>query len=380
MALISVQYQQIPPGENERLGAIPWVMAINPGAGASPFPGRNVLGRMQRDDEASFIRRGAEGGRDYARLLAAWYRERPYLAALTVLNEPELAGEDGELLSVFMVACVRELRDLGVLVPLILFNVGMGKPELDEVQYLAAALREPGTILGLHEYSAPTMQTGVGWYCLRYQHTLLELERLGVKSEVWITEAGIDRGGGRGDPPVGTGWRTFCLDDEERFWQQILWYEGRLRSDPRVSKVFLFVRGPWEGRSGWGSFKITDGLVERAVILHRIRLQEELPPAPAPAPSPSPAPAPAPSPVDTASAAILATLWEETARTLIPLNPEAALRRVGAQHGVVPCSHEVYFAGWVAQQYFDPNDDRQRFLLYCPEGHWDEIHFDACDN
>jgi hypothetical protein len=132
--------------------------------------------------------------------------------------------------------------------------------------------------LGLHEYSAPTMQWGTnqellkwgvdpgdeGWHTLRYRKVYRGyLQPNKLEAPLLITETGID-GMITGHPgPSGKGWKDYTGYWEHdlhmgpggpgNYMQQLAWYDAHLQQDKYVLGAAIFAAAP---PSDWQSFEI----------------------------------------------------------------------------------------------------------------------------
>ena len=124
-----------------------------------------------------------------------------------------------------------------------------------------------GAILGLHEYSAPTLQYGYGLHLprrpffpdrgiltFRYRYWYEDMLRpLNLPIPLVITEMGVDGNVGAGRPgPAGWGWLDFAdywrqqklADDAAQFYaDQLAWYDSEMRKDPYVIGAAIFAAG-----------------------------------------------------------------------------------------------------------------------------------------
>ena len=159
-------------------------------------------------------------------------------------------------------------------------NFGTGHPPLELWPHFFPALeavREHEGFLGLHEYSAPTMQFGVhgeeGWLTLRYRKVYRHyLIPAGLKVPLVITECGID-GMVKGHPgPQGRGWKDFVAYWEEQgmgadgpgnYIEQLAWYDSELMKDDYVVGAAIFTMTTTRQ---WQSYEI---LGEAASILQQ---------------------------------------------------------------------------------------------------------------
>jgi hypothetical protein len=159
-------------------------------------------------------------------------------------------------------------------------NFGTGRPELALWTHfrpaLEAAIRHNG-YLGLHEYSAPTMQYGTpqdplgwdadpaqeGWLTLRYRKVYRGyLEPNGLSLPLILTEVGIDGMVGDRPGPQGKGWQDFAeywdelgmgIDAPGNYMEQLAWYDANLRQDDYVVGAAIFSAA---ASPGWDSYEI----------------------------------------------------------------------------------------------------------------------------
>ena len=156
-----------------------------------------------------------------------------------------------------------------------------GTPEWDEFeQFLPAiqAVSRYGGILTLHEYGAPTLDSGVGMalpgrqahpdrgvLTLRYRwwYEALLLPR-GLAVPLVISEAGIDGTIASRVGPEGKGWQDFAdywsqqklgQDKVGAYIRQLAWYDHELQRDDYVVGCAIFTAGAPSG--SWDSFDIT---------------------------------------------------------------------------------------------------------------------------
>jgi hypothetical protein len=143
---------------------------------------------------------------------------------------------------------------------------------------IEAAIKHKG-YLGLHEYSAPTMQFGTpqdplgwavnpaeeGWITLRYRKVYrgyLQPNKLDIP--LLLTEVGIDGLLQNRPGPQGKGWRDFGpywdmlgmgSDAPGNYVEQLAWYDAHLQQDPYVlgSAIFAAAASP-----GWETYEVLD--------------------------------------------------------------------------------------------------------------------------
>jgi hypothetical protein len=151
-------------------------------------------------------------------------------------------------------------------------NFSAGRPEYSEMLIFLPAIRiglKCGAILGLHEYSAPTMQYGFGqgiphrpvypdrgMLTLRYRYWYQDLFLpLDLPIPLVITEVGVDGGVEAGRPgPGGMGWRDFIKywkdsgqsENPAQFYvSQLAWYDSEIRQDPYVLGAAIYQAGSY---------------------------------------------------------------------------------------------------------------------------------------
>ncbi len=200
-------------------------------------------------------------------------------------NEPVFESvEDAEWYAAFEAERTVAMAKLGLRVAV--GNFSTGTPEPEEFEAFLPALstvKKYDGVLAVHEYSAPTLQDGVGTglsgfdplpdhgaLALRYRYWYTEyLWPQGLDIPLIVTEAGVDGGV---LPPQGielNGWRDFdssvaemdeplFVQTPETYLRQLSWYDDQLRRDPHVYGFALFNVGDDDGR--WASFDMTDYL------------------------------------------------------------------------------------------------------------------------
>jgi hypothetical protein len=146
---------------------------------------------------------------------------------------------------------------------------------------IEAALAAKG-YLGLHEYSAPTMQWGTGqellnwgvegsdegWLTLRYRKVYRSyLQPNHLELPLLLTELGIDGAVGGHPGPKGLGWKDYrgywegelgmAPGGAGNYVQQLAWYDAHLMQDKYVLGAAIFAAA---APPGWESFEILDGV------------------------------------------------------------------------------------------------------------------------
>jgi hypothetical protein len=159
-------------------------------------------------------------------------------------------------------------------------NFGAGTPPLEwwpQFRPAIEAAREHNGYLGLHEYSAPTMQFGTpqdplgwgqdpaqeGWLTLRYRKVYRNyLEPNGLMLPLLLTEVGIDGLVTNRPGPPGYGWMDFGgywnelgmgTDTPGNYVEQLAWYDAQLQQDDYVKGAAIFAAA---ASPGWESYEI----------------------------------------------------------------------------------------------------------------------------
>ncbi len=158
---------------------------------------------------------------------------------------------------------------------------------------LEAAIEHRG-FLGLHEYSAPTMQYGTpqemlgwgsdpaqeGWLTLRYRKVYRGyLEPNNLALPLVLTEVGID--GFIDHPgPRGMGWKDFGAywaelgmgtDAPGNYMELLAWYDAQLQQDPYVLGAAIFAAA---ASPGWETYEVLDEVfpfLKQYLSVHPVR-------------------------------------------------------------------------------------------------------------
>ena len=194
-------------------------------------------------------------------------------------NEPvPTDGEQMARLARFEAERTRLLAEAGV--RSVIGNFGAGQPDLalwpQFRPALEAAIKYKG-YLGLHEYSAPTMQFGTpqdplgwgtdpaqsGWLTLRYRKVYREyLEPNKLTLPLILTEIGIDGLVANRPGPDGHGWQDFGgywdelgmgKDTPGNYMEQLAWYDANLQQDAYVLGGAIYAAA---ASRGWESYEI----------------------------------------------------------------------------------------------------------------------------
>jgi len=202
-------------------------------------------------------------------------------------------------------------------------SFGVGWPNVGQIGHYAAVAHycaQHGGGMEVHEYGAPSVLDGDGWYTLRYRRTIAEL---GFEVPVFVGECGIDWGVVPGQKP--TGWQSHAgwaypeqyglpvgVMNEERYWRQLSAYDDELCADSYVVAATPFVTCP---TSDWRTFDFHGGLITRVAAKHNTGVIEP----------------PPPQPVTVSEAAIRNAGWQALG---VAYNPQAAFQAYARKHGL----------------------------------------------
>ncbi len=208
-------------------------------------------------------------------------RRRAAIDAWEAYNEPVAeTPEHMARLAQFEAERTRLLAEQGI--RSVIGNFSTGTPDLALWPHfrpaLEAALRYGG-YLGLHEYSAPTMQFGTpqdplgwgtdpvqeGWLTLRYRKVYRGyLAPNGLVLPLAITEAGIDGAVANRPGPRAQGWMDFReywdelgmgKDAAGNYMEQLAWYDACLQQDDYVQGAAIFAAA---ASPGFETYEILD--------------------------------------------------------------------------------------------------------------------------
>lgn len=177
-------------------------------------------------------------------------------------------------------------------------NFGTGQPPLELWPHfrpaLEAAIQHRG-YLGLHEYSAPTMQFGTpqdplgwstdpaqeGWLTLRYRKVYRGyLQPNGLNVPLLLTEVGIDGLVTNRPGPAGKGWKDFGAywdelgmgsDAPGNYMEQLAWYDAQLQQDPYVLGAAIYAAA---ASQGWDTYEIlgeVEPFLKQYLSVHPLR-------------------------------------------------------------------------------------------------------------
>jgi len=327
---------------------VDFIKIVDPPA-SNPFPGKKIIGRIYHEEgkDNDLIRMGAAGADIYFNECISFYSSHKYVDVWEGPNEPPVRTPvQRQMLSEFTLRWISLMHNYGYFTAALSLSVGW--PDIGTAQDFAE-VAERTDFLSLHEYSAPRMQDGEDYYCLRYRNTVKELAEVGVAPpKIFITETGIDGGvipgGGR------KGWKTYA-NGREDYFDQLLWYNEKLKHDSYVVAATPFTSGPYPD---WVDFNFDEGLVK--MLATYLETVIDLPENPVVEPPVEPPLIPIED--------IRKACWD---RQNVPYNPSAALQIFAAEECLMaPLGPEFDIDGYRVQAYSDG-------IVYCKIGHWGDV-------
>lgn len=191
-------------------------------------------------------------------------------------------------------------------------NFSCGTPQVEDWPAFYPALEcalANGGYLGLHEYSAPTMdwcyglnqwnhaenrpfspgelglidEGNTGWLTFRYRKVYNSLPEHLKKVRLIITETGVDGGVTKRPGPPGGGWRHFAEywaqqgkpDPIAEYMAQLQWYDAGLRQDDFVVGATIYCMSAGDD---WASFDIEGDMATKVATYMRDLVQAPPPP------------------------------------------------------------------------------------------------------
>jgi hypothetical protein len=245
------------------------------------FPDMLQIGRVTDEDHSLERMDPIRAANHYVESMMPFYQKYPDIDYWEGWNEwnPHLRGDvtDWQWYAQFdgQRACLMQHYGYQAVIG----NFSAGRPEFREMLLFVPALRlgfQCGAILGLHEYSAPTLQYGYGlgipnrpnypdrgMLTFRYRYWYEDiLKPLNLPLRLAITEFGIDGGIDAGRPgPRGTGgwqdygklgyWKDIGLGDDpaKAYVAQLAWYDSEMRKDPYVIGAAIYTAGSYDNVS-----------------------------------------------------------------------------------------------------------------------------------
>jgi hypothetical protein len=296
-SVLGIHYQRPPEigtplTESIRASGIQWIKGIDPeqwpAAPGDLFPRQRVLARLWIGGDAiehAYMRDGARGAEAY------FARVRDRLARLrdggcldwAGPNEPHpgLEGNDPTVFEAFWRRLVELYHGQGG--HPWTWSFGMGWPQLELVHHHARSIQEAiqaGGGLEVHEYGAPSVSDGGGFWTLRILRILDRLYSAGLARGrsrwVLVGECGIAWAVISGNPDVG--WRAYPghvyppqhglgygVMDEERYWRQMSWLDDQYGMIPEIDGATPFVSRP---NQDWITFDWHDSLIQQSIAKH----------------------------------------------------------------------------------------------------------------
>lgn len=254
MSKLAVHWQTVPSWANQI--NTPHHAIIDPG-GSNPWPGSKTIGRLWLEEDnqinEKYLAKGAAGADAYFARCLPKFRESPWIWAWQGPNEGQPMSDDNfvKASASFWSRFVDLMHSVGLLV--LIGSWGVTWPRIDQIVLFKDALQKADG-WATHEYSAPTMQTRTGDFCLHYRQLIAKLKNAGIRvPPLYITETGLDCGC---TGQMGKGWKTLGIS-REQYEAQLAWYDDELSKDPEVKCATVFTGGP---KSDWVTFEVDEVL------------------------------------------------------------------------------------------------------------------------
>jgi len=242
----------------------------------NPFPGVHAMGRLvfAGDPDLALIQQGAMGARQYVAMCAPRQDACPWIRLWQAPNEPSTGNSEDpndldpmKWLTEFTVELVRLNRQRGIDTGVGVF--GTSHPSGPKANPMPPITRKweifgpachEAAVLVEHEYGMDTLNSTPEneWHIGHYKRGVKALQDAGFRvPPIWITEHGIDRGGGAETD----GWRVKLGGDEVEYMRQLAMRGIAYSADPAVQIVTPFVWLDWN----WPSFTIVRSMSRRIV-------------------------------------------------------------------------------------------------------------------
>lgn len=242
----------------------------------NPFPEVHTMGRLvfPGDPDLALIQHGAAGARQYVAMCAPRQDACPWIRLWHAPNEPFTGNplDPNDLdpmrwLTEFTVELVRLNRQRGLDTGVGVF--GTAQPAGPPANPMPTITRKweifgpaclEAAVLVLHEYGMDTLNPTPEneWHIEHYKRGVAALQAAGFRvPPIWITEHGIDRGGGAETD----GWQVKLGGNEVEYMRQLAVRGIAYSADPIIQIVTPFVWLDWN----WPSFTIIQGMSRRIV-------------------------------------------------------------------------------------------------------------------
>jgi hypothetical protein len=291
---LAVHFQGPPERDTEateliRASQIQWVKGIDPDSWAeNPFPNQRVLARLWiggDSTEHTYMAQRIAGAEAYFALLKPRYEKLKAMGIYDVAgpNEPHPDGGNYLDYEAFELRWAQIVAAYGMR-PWV-WSIGVGwfpGPAGFAVGSIQAAY-DAGGGFEVHEYGAPAVMDGGGWWTLRIKKTLAELYAAGLTGcRVFVGECGIDGGvidwnsAQFAGKKRRRGWRDWAdwaytgeqccglpsphVMDRELYWAQMSWLDDRYCEIPEVVAASPFVTCP---NADWVDFDWDGEMIRR---------------------------------------------------------------------------------------------------------------------
>ena len=243
---------------------------------SNPFPGVQCMGRLwfKGDPDHALIRKGAQGAREYVALCAPRWATCPWIAIWHGPNEPYTGNPEDpndfdpmRWLAEFYVELVRLAHQRDMKMGVGVFGTAQPAgpkanplPTINKKWQIFGPACAEADALVVHEYGMDTLNSTPEneWHIGHYKRGVATLRDAGFRvPPIWITEHGIDRGGGA----TTDGWRVKLGGNEVEYMRQLAFRDVEYAADPLIQIVTPFVCHDFN----WPSFTILESLSTRTV-------------------------------------------------------------------------------------------------------------------
>ena len=242
----------------------------------NPFPGVYTLGRLifNGDPDLALVKRGGAGAREYVAMCAPRQDAAPWIRLWQAPNEPFTGDPENpndldpmNRLTEFTVELVHLNRQRGIDTAVGVFSTSVPagpkanpSPTIERKWEIFGPACHEAAVLVLHEYGMDTLNPTPEneWHIGHYKRGVKALQDAGFRvPPIWITEHGIDRGGGQ----TTDGWRVKLGGNEVEYMRQLAVRDAEYSAAPVIQNVTPFVWLDWN----WPSFTIIESMSGRIV-------------------------------------------------------------------------------------------------------------------
>jgi hypothetical protein len=301
VSLLGIQFQTAAevgtqPTDMIRASKVGWIKGIDVDLlwKDRVFANQRILARQWiggDDIEAEYMARGVAGAEDYFALLRLRYEKLKGWGILDVAgpNEPHPRGDNYLAYEAFELRWAQLVIGMGMR-PWV-WSYGVGWPT-GPAGFCVGSVQtacEAGGGLEVHEYGAPSVLDGNGYWTMRIRKTLDELYAAGLDrsvARVFVGEAGVDGGVINWNAPEWVGkrrrrgwkeWNDWAYPaqlglpiqggmTQELYWRQVSAYDDRIIAEvPEVVAITPFITHP---RPDWSDFDWNTDLCAKVAAKH----------------------------------------------------------------------------------------------------------------